>query len=496
MHNIELRNLSEARRYLLQGLWWQRVLPPTAATVRPALEWYLEMASAGQLLPPIGFVADIGQSAFGSNWELRSNRNTQALFLLPVNLVSTYEDHVLGKIYADRTFARASDALRQYQGRDRARGLAYLMGQFRDRAQFPGVEFSPGIIKNALDGDPAEVLAHGWESFQREGPLPLLQEMYEDIIKAARRMAEMLGPEDIFELEQRTALVSLDYRLAITQVLRVAAELEASIPRIRPRPPGWGPVVSTREWTDLPPGYLEEETYPSGGFQSLSNRGSIESLLPSQLAFMEPGALPPDLFEIMYALDGLLYYTRDTNQFYTHRRTFVLALLPDLVETRFKDAELPYQTGVMLMGLLCAAIRKLREWLSPDPLSFTLVFLSNEKDPRYWVLNNERTILEILLRDMIVRGEVTLQSAMSDQLQQACESLSSHGLIHCIVIGMEPMTLEARDTLVTRLAVNRSRPALGHGPGNVIPVESDDAIDAWALTLQALLRRWLWVRRQ
>ena len=53
-----------------------------------------------------------------------------------INLVRTYEDHVLGKIYADWTFSRASDALRHYaKGRDQARGLAYFLNQFRERAR-------------------------------------------------------------------------------------------------------------------------------------------------------------------------------------------------------------------------------------------------------------------------------------------------------------------------------------------------------------------------
>ena len=43
---------------------------------------------------------------------------------LPQGLIRTYEDYVLGKVYSDWTFARASDAVRRYQGRDRARGLA------------------------------------------------------------------------------------------------------------------------------------------------------------------------------------------------------------------------------------------------------------------------------------------------------------------------------------------------------------------------------------
>src|SRR5207302_3151204 len=98
MTTYELRDSNEARRFLVQGLWWQRVLPPTAATVRPALEWAMEIASEGHPLPPLGFVADLGHVAFGLDWESR-NRHTTPVPAIPMPLVRTYEDHVLGKIY-------------------------------------------------------------------------------------------------------------------------------------------------------------------------------------------------------------------------------------------------------------------------------------------------------------------------------------------------------------------------------------------------------------
>ena len=65
MRRYELRDSDEARRFLLQGLWWQRVLSPRPDRVRPVLEWALEIASAGQDLPPLGFLADFGHLAFG-----------------------------------------------------------------------------------------------------------------------------------------------------------------------------------------------------------------------------------------------------------------------------------------------------------------------------------------------------------------------------------------------------------------------------------------------
>ncbi|HVS36774.1 MAG TPA: hypothetical protein VMS17_14530, partial [Gemmataceae bacterium] len=122
MTAYELRDLAATRRFLLQGLWWQRVAPPAAGTVRCALEWALQAASSGQALPPLGFIADLGHAAFDLHGALRPGPAIAAP-ALSINVVRTYEDHVLGKFYADGSFGRAADALRGYEGRDRARGL-------------------------------------------------------------------------------------------------------------------------------------------------------------------------------------------------------------------------------------------------------------------------------------------------------------------------------------------------------------------------------------
>src|SRR5437868_12611101 len=101
MSNIhELRDLDEARLFLAQGLWLQRVRAPAAAMVRPALRWALEVASGGQPLPPVGFVADLGHAALGADWEAKSGREAVHVPGLPPGLIRTYEDYVLGKFYA------------------------------------------------------------------------------------------------------------------------------------------------------------------------------------------------------------------------------------------------------------------------------------------------------------------------------------------------------------------------------------------------------------
>jgi hypothetical protein len=469
MNTVELRDLDSARMYVVQGLWLQRLLPPAAATVRPALEWALEVASAGQPLPPVGFVADLGHAAFQLD-EVRTDRREQPIPGFPSALARTYEDYVLGKLYADWTFARAADALRSYQGRDRARGLAFLLNQFRERAGFGGVELSPAVLKGLLQNPPEDVLRQGWEALTQDGVQPLLIERYHDLIAAARRTAEVLAPEDLFELEHGTALDDLGQRLALRQVLQAATQLEASLPALRPPPRARRQQVPTR--------VLDEDTYPVGGYSSLSTRGSLESLLHSQLAYMDHTERP-DLFDIKYLRDELLYYARDENQFWRQRRAFVIILFPDLVQARFKDAAQPWQRIVLLLGLLVAAVRRLSEWLSTDALRFVFLFVAQDgKQP----LNAERRLLETVLREPIAHGIAELALvATATEASQECTRRARRSLCHGLAVSTGEVRLEAEGTVMTRLQFDSPCPALNDGA----------QVTTWSATLGELLQRWV-----
>jgi hypothetical protein len=461
------------------------VIQPHANNVRELLLWGKELASAGQPLPPIGFIGDIGHVALGEEWELRSStREPLQVPNLPMNLIRTYEDHVLGKIYADWTFGRGSDALRRYaKGREQARGLAYLLTQFYDRAKYKGLEISLGVLNTLLDTPPDELLTEGWESLRQDGPHDLLPELYQSLIEAARRTPEVLGADDVFDLEKKYALEELSQRLAHRQVLRAAARLDATLPKHKIKPLARRMEVPTR--------ILDEDQYPVGGFTSVSNRGSIESLLHSQLAYMEPPGSPepsPDLFDTLFLMDELLYYSRDENQFLRRRRTFALCMCPDLVETRVKDREMEYQLVIMLMGLVHVIVERLREWLGTDALNFRLIQLDEgDAEP----LAQEKQILGKLFTEALALDELRFERHPYKALNRMCEDWARKSMVHVLMIGVRPPLLEVKDVVVTRLAINGPRPSLGDGVGELNPVEGEDAQDSWANALQGILARWI-----
>jgi vWA domain found in the FtsH ternary systems/N-terminal helical region fused to the FtsH ternary system vWA domain len=478
MHTI--RDLHQARRFVLQSLWWQRVLPPNAGNVRATLEWAREIATTGEALPPLGMIADLGHLAFGVETNRRKHNENPALALLPINLLRAYEDHVLGRIDADWAFGRAADALRRYQGRDRARGLAFLFDQFRQRCGVPGVEFSPAVLTTVCETPPEDVLSQGWTSLERDGPHPLLVELYEGVLRAVRGSTDFLGSEDLFELEHGTALSDLGERLARRQVLQAVGLLEATTSQQRVRP--------IARWGEVPTRILDEDTYPVGGFTSISTRGTVESLLHSQLAYMEADERP-DLFDVKFLRDELLYYARDENQFLRRRRTFVFALCPDLIGTRFKDVDLPYQRGVLLLASIVLTVRRLTAWLSADALEFKIVFMIEKKrDP----LAAERALLHSLLPEAIANGTVGLLSESAERVATRCADWARRSLCHCLSVAEGPPPIpDAADTVVARLRISGPAPALGSGKVEPEVRGADTPMESWALMLHDLWRHWV-----
>ncbi len=475
---IELRDLETARRYVLEGLWLQRAVRPTAATVRAALEWAMELASGGHPLPPIGFIADVGHVAFGADAEHRIKEPLHVPGWPPA-LARTYEDHVLGKFYADWMFERAGDALRKYHGKDRAKGVAYIINQTRERAQFGGVMLPPAVIRGLLASNPDEVLTSSWDGLTRDGPLDIQIQLYESMVSAARRTNEVLAKEDVDALEDRSALGDMGQYVALRQIRQTAGRIESWLP-IRPVKP----MVGRKE---VPTRVLDEDQYPVGGYTSISNRGSIESMLHSQLAYMDDEM--PDLFDIKFVRDELFYYSRDENQFLRRRRSFVFVLFPDLVAARFKDPELPHQRIVMLTSAILALVHRLTEWLSTDAIRFEVLFVQDgSKKP----LSEEATLMELLLREPIERGDGLVAWVPDrDAVVQHLNRLSRLSQVHCLAAATQPFEMDLDNVVITELIVDGPRPEFGDGDGIVASLDNEDAFEIWQETVLRILQLWV-----
>jgi hypothetical protein len=422
-------------------------------------------------------IADLGHAAFGVG---RTPKSAVPIPGWPAPLARGYEDHFLGKVYTDWTFERAADALRLYPAADRSRGLAFTAARIRDHLEPGGVELSPGVIRGLLAAPAEDVLAEGFESLSRDGVMPVLRTEYEALNSAARRSAELLTPEDVAALEQRTALAEFSQYVAHRQILQAAARIADRFPArpVRPR-------AGRKE---VPTALTDEDVYPVGGYASVANKGSIESLLHSQLAFMEPDERP-DLFDVKFVRDELYYYARDENEFLRRRRAFAVVFDPSLTAAQFKDPELPLQRIVLIQAVIYAVVRALTAWLSHDALRFDLLFPNAE---RTIPLRKEMDLFQVLFRESIGRGEVDVRPVDSEAATLArVKGLAREYQTHALWIGTARQRIDVDRASVAQLVVDGPAPVLFDGHGEIVPFEPESPVEAWNEAALSLLQLWV-----
>ncbi|MGB0595512.1 MAG: hypothetical protein ACPGLY_02290 [Rubripirellula sp.] len=407
---FEIRDPVMARSHLLRGLLVSRIAPMTSGRSTQALRWAKELAGQGGALPPLGVIADIGGM-------LTSHRDVAFAPGLPVvsglehTLTRRYEDYVLGKFAADQAWLRAADSLLSYQGRERDQAVAYFIIRLLERVQFAGTQLSPAVIDRLLKMPAVEVLQDAWDSVEQMGLSSLIVDQLDHLVNAIQRAGDVVGSEDLFELESGTAVAPLGQRIAIRQVLQTADLLRSEIPPLRPRVNGHQSSVATH--------LQQDDQYPIGGFHSITNRGTFESLVRSELAYMDDSERP-DLFDIKYARHELLYYSRDESLFLRRRMAFAFVLNCDLKTARVKDDQLPVQRLVLLLACLCVVVQQLTDWLGKDSLCFEFIWCSEaDSDP----LKPERQMIEVILREQIRRGNVVQRTLGVDQWQERVEEL-------------------------------------------------------------------------
>lgn len=446
--SIELRDSEEARTYLTQGIWLQRLADTNSQTIAAPIQCAMNLAANDEIVPPVGFIADVIRLVLFSDQPI-ARRQVVAGSLSP-QAVRSYDDYVLGKLYSDATFERASVAICRYETEQRIQAIAWLIARICDRINFEGVVLSPAVARS-LQGMPAEdLLTQGSESISEAGLIPLLVDAYQRLTIDIRRVGEVLSAEDVFELEKGTALVDFGQRLALRQVVRCCEDFSAILPHKAPRP-------TTRQ-RNVPTHIMEEDTYPIGGFISISTKGSIESLLHSELAFMETDeAHRPDLFELKFVRSELLYYSRDENAFLRHRRTFQFVLFPDLSECRVKDVGQSYQRLIQVLAFQVTLIRKLIEWLSDDAVIFEFHFIKSSKKDS---LSDEQELMEMMLSDQIQNQTVSIQQTSTHDMIASAEEWARTSTTHSLVFSTSQQSLPFQQAMPTYFLMNSSKPQI------------------------------------
>lgn len=501
MSTFELRRPEEAREYLLVGFCLARTGPPTSQRLRETLAWALEITSNGNPLPLPGFITDVGQFAnrFASldvlqdsapDIESHSENNTSILSKIDTGLARRYEDYVLGKLYADLSIERAVDALQKFQGLDRVRAVAYLITQIAQRSQLDGAIISPAVIKGLLAAQSDQLSQELLHAYRTEIPPGMLQQL-EQLIGSVRSVGELLGAEDVFELERGIALTPFGQRIALRQLLQAVEYLSVSLPKQKPRGAGRQYSVATN--------IFQEDFFPVGGFTSISNRGTLESLLRSELAYIDDHERP-DLFDVKFVRDELLYYSRDENQFLRRRVCFIFVLDASLEMARVKDTGFFWQRIIYILATIVVAVRSLIDWLNADALRFEIII---PEDSEGHPLANEQSLMETIFQDEIQNGTVSILRLKEEEAIARCQHNARQFLCHLTFLIACPYSRFHRILVSPDLQNSLAAGAIplisvleAEDPYPTVQYDDETRdfegdIDAWRSALKFLMEAWL-----
>lgn len=402
-----------------------------------------------------------------------------------------YEDHVLARLVADRRWTAITEAVAAAPKDLKAAAVGLLAGQLVSRLERTGEAKAlngPGVsqaVVRRLGQRPAdEVAAQGRLVLHENAEISeLLVHGFEALARAARRSKELLTDAEVFLLENVAALKGLGPRVTLAQLAEVAQQVEDRLP-VR--------MKTSLSEGDAPTQLEEESAFPVGGFSSISNVGTLENLVTSELIYMDdpadPAAERPDLFDVRFVEGELLYYARDESVAVRRRRTLVLVFDGSLDGCRVQDPGERTQRLMFALGAGAAMVRRLAAWLEAEAVTFDLVFAGAHG--RDSPLKEEMGVMGLLLREWRERGQVELREAAS--LEEAVVSAREFhkGRVQVVVIGGPKLKAEGVEAVVT---ASEQGPAWSLG-GEERPPVSGRARDGWAQIAREILEMLLGAR--
>lgn len=390
-----------------------------------------------------------------------------------------YEDHVLARLVAERRWARLEEAVAGLEPARRpvAAGLAAALLSGRLAGDGAGLGLSPAVVRRVAQKGPAEFLERGRTACQEPAVAAPLTEGLVGLARAARGAKELLTDAELFVVENVRALQSLAARVALAQLAEVSQALLERLPK---RLAG-----QLFEEGSAPTAIEEASAYPVGGFSSLTTQGTLENLVSSELVYLDgKGAPRPDLFDVRFVEGELLYFSRDEAVAVRRRRRLLVVLDASLARVRLVDRGERVQRLVWTLGAVAALLRGLAGWFDSHALSFELVVAGPED-----ALEDELQVLSLVLRELVVSGQLTLQRSPS-----AAAALEAFGRQWAARGRTVVVSSGGLDGLSSEVAVDVAAPAptVREGQAAALTLEGARAEDRFG----ALVERWVAVLTQ
>ncbi|MDF1813697.1 MAG: hypothetical protein P1V20_15965 [Verrucomicrobiales bacterium] len=263
-------------------------------------------------------------------------------------------------------------------------------------------QINPGLLRDYLFPEntrPEDYSAGDFET--------LLEEFLGEI-NANVNWGNILFEEDLFELTHLEALATDHLRVGCRQILEVSRLLHDPVPN---------QLDLTTHEDGADTAFLDETHYPTGGLAGLTNRGSFENLLTSELVYLDEGTKDVSLFELRYAEGELLYYLRDSGNLRRKRRTIHFVLdVGEIFENKLPGYN--WQYSVLLQGLCLRLLHDLFEIFEMDALRFHFHYIESPQASldELDFFNGEIGVMKTVLADYTRHGWVTFETKETIEL--------------------------------------------------------------------------------
>ena len=408
----------------------------------------------------------------------------QPLPTIPLQLrdaMRRYEDDVLAPLVAERRFALLRDAVSSLPRELRPVAVGLALGHVTERwAHAPAVGLSLTVVRRCAALEPAELHTLGEAALADAETVLLLAQLLLGAAQSARQQRSQLNDADVFLATHVTSLKQLAARVALQQVADEAQALDEVLPRRL--------KLGSFDDGDAPTRLLTESAFPVGGFSSLTNVGSMENLVTSELMFMDSESDGPDLFDVRFAQNELMFYARDEAVAVRRQRVISWVLDLSMTAARTLDAGQRHQRSVVGVALMVVAIRRLLEAFSSEALQFEVVVIDGNAAHS---LDEERDVLQLMLATQLARGQVkviraaTLEAALADAHRR-------HGVRgrQVVLAGRMPAGLSEDHRPDAVLLFNGAVPeALFAEPQSRADSHAPEALTSVAHVVERLLRR-------
>ena len=140
--------------------------------------------------------------------------------------------------------------------------------------------------------------------------LSTIETIYREVLEHLERDPFRLNQADLFEIGHPSLFEKPADRTFYRVMMRAVKGIAT-----------WaGGVFTLREETPVVVSHFgEPQMLPLGGYDSLTNKGDISSLVPSELAFIDE-AMPVDMFDYKFLENQLMYFKREQGAVFRIRR--------------------------------------------------------------------------------------------------------------------------------------------------------------------------------